>query len=55
MNMAMVERNCADCAVWLKMNVCLREQEADVRENPEEAAELQIERIERVFGQEWKW
>ena len=55
MNVAMVERNCADCALWAKMSVCLREQEEEVRENPEETAERQIEQIERVFGQEWKW
>jgi hypothetical protein len=55
MNVAMVERGCADCALWVKLNVCLEGQEEDVRENPEEAAERQIEQIERVFGLEWKW
>jgi len=55
MNVAMVESGCADCALWVKLNVCLEGQEEDVRENPEEAAERQIEQIERVFGLEWKW
>ena len=55
MNVAMVERNCADCALWVKLSLSLREQEEEVRANPEEAAERQIERIERVFGQDWKW
>ena len=55
MNVAMVERGCADCTLWVKLNVCLEGQEEDVRENPEEAAERQIEQIERVFGLEWKW
>ncbi len=55
MNLTMVERDCAGCALWLKASACTREQEEDVRQDPEEAAERQIERIERVFGQEWKW
>ena len=62
MNMAMVERNCADCALWVKWNGCLREKDGEVvlRENAEKAAEQQtaeqqIEQIERAFGLEWKW
>jgi hypothetical protein len=55
MDTVLLERNCAECALRLKASACLREQEEDLRADPEDAAERQIERIEQVFGPEWKW
>jgi hypothetical protein len=55
MSTALLERNCAECALRLKASACLREQEEDLHADPEDAAERQIERIEQVFGPEWKW
>jgi hypothetical protein len=55
MNTGLLERGCADCALRLKASACPQEQEEDLRADPEDAAERQIERIEQVFGPEWKW
>ena len=56
MNVAMSERNCVDCP--LRAVDCSRAGGpalGDVHLEPENDTELQLERLERRYGPNWKW
>ena len=56
MNVAIVERNCADCLLRMLASGRCQEAEAEVQNlEPESAPERQLEQLERSFGANWKW
>jgi hypothetical protein len=55
MNVTMVERNCADCLLRMLAGRCYETQARVQDLDPENAAERQLEELERSFGPDWKW